>query len=188
MDAPLRQVAPPPARSVRMALVRQLARGSCGAEALAERLGLNLANSSQHVQRSRGAGLVSSQRDGTCVVHRLADEAETEIVSLLPAARCVAALAVASMERVITAYLRARDALQPVAAQDPLVRRRQGDAVILGACPEDECGLGTCRAHGTFRSSVQRPSCRTNARSSRIAGVLTACCRSKPWPDCVRGF
>jgi len=39
-----------------MALVRQLARGPCGAEALAERLGLNLANSSQHVQRSRGAG------------------------------------------------------------------------------------------------------------------------------------
>jgi len=130
-------------------LIRQLAQGPRSAEAPAERLGLSLANPSQHVQQSRRAGLASTQRDGTYVVYRLAEEAETEIVSLLATLWCVAEHAVASMKRVITAYFRARDELEPVAAQEPLVRLRQGDAAIRDACPEDKCGLGSRRSQGT---------------------------------------
>jgi ArsR family transcriptional regulator len=86
--------------------------------------------------------LVSTQREGKRVVYRLADEAERDIVSLLAALRGVAEHAVASMERIVTAYFRARDELEPVTATELVTRLRQGDVVILDVRPEDEYGLG----------------------------------------------
>src|SRR5215831_19687090 len=108
-------------RSLRWKL-EQLAQGPRSVEALAERVGLNLANASQHLQQLHGAGLVRRQREGKRVVYRLADEAERDIVSLLCALRHVAEHAVASMERIVTAYFRARDELEPVAAKELLTR------------------------------------------------------------------
>jgi rhodanese-related sulfurtransferase/DNA-binding HxlR family transcriptional regulator len=126
----------------RLALIEQLAQGPRSVEALAERVGVSVANASQHLQQLRRAGLVSAQRDGKRVVYRLADGAETDIVSLLSALRQVAERAVASMEGIVAAYFRARDELEPVAAEELLARLRQGDAVILDVRPEDEYGLG----------------------------------------------
>src|SRR6478736_9898510 len=82
----------------RIELIEQLAQGPRSVEALAERIGLTVANTSQHLQQLRRAGLVSTQRDGKRVVYRLSDEVETDIVSLLGALRHVAENAVASME------------------------------------------------------------------------------------------
>src|SRR2546423_5529518 len=79
----------------RIELIEQLAQGPRSVEALAERVGLNLANASQHLQQLRRAGLVSTRRDGKRVVYRLADEAETDIVALLGGLRHVAERAVA---------------------------------------------------------------------------------------------
>jgi ArsR family transcriptional regulator len=86
--------------------------------------------------------LVSTQRDGKRVVYRLADEVETDIVALLGALRHVAELAVASMERIVATYFRARDELEPIAAEELLARVRGGDVVILDVRPEDEYDLG----------------------------------------------
>jgi ArsR family transcriptional regulator len=63
-------------------------------------------------------------------------------VSLLGALHYGAEQAVASMERIVTAYFRARDGLEPVAAEELLARLRQGDVVILDVHPGDEFGLG----------------------------------------------
>jgi rhodanese-related sulfurtransferase/DNA-binding transcriptional ArsR family regulator len=126
----------------RVELIEQLAQGPRSVEALAERVGLSLANASQHLQQLRRAGLVTTQRSGKRVVYRLADEAETDIVSLLSALRHVAEHAVASMEAIVAAYFRARDELEPVAAEELMARLRRGDAVILDVRPEDEYGLG----------------------------------------------
>jgi ArsR family transcriptional regulator len=123
-------------------LIEQLAQGPRSVEALAERVGLSLANASQHLQQLRRAGLVSTQRDGKRVVYRLADEVERDIVSLLGALRHVAEHAVTSMERIIATYFRARDELEPVAAKELLARLRGGDVVLLDVRPEDEYGLG----------------------------------------------
>jgi ArsR family transcriptional regulator len=57
----------------------------------------------------RRAGLVSTRRDGKRVVYRLADDAESDIVSLLGALRHVAEHTVDSMDRIITTYFRSRD-------------------------------------------------------------------------------
>ncbi len=140
--AALAEVAKALGHEHRMELIEQLAQGPRSVEALAERVGLSLANASQHLQQLRRAGLVSTQRDGKRVVYRLADDVEQDIVSLLGALRRVAEHAVTSMERIVTAYFRARDELEPVAAEELLARLREGDVVILDVRPEDEYGLG----------------------------------------------
>jgi ArsR family transcriptional regulator len=126
----------------RVEIIEQLAQGPRSVEALAERVGLSVANASQHLQQLRHVGLVSTRRDGKRVVYRLADGAEAAIVSLLGSLRHVAEHAVASMERVIATYFHARDQLEPVTAKELRTRLREGNAVILDVRPEDEYGLG----------------------------------------------
>jgi rhodanese-related sulfurtransferase/DNA-binding HxlR family transcriptional regulator len=126
----------------RVELIEQLAQGPRSVEALADRVGLSLANASQHLQQLRRVGLVSTQRDGKRVIYRLADDAESDIVWLLAALRLVAERSVASMERIVAAYFRARDQLEPIAAKELLTRLRHGDVVLLDVRPEDEFGLG----------------------------------------------
>jgi rhodanese-related sulfurtransferase/DNA-binding transcriptional ArsR family regulator len=140
--AALAEVAKALGHEHRVELIEQLAQGPRSVEALAERVGLSVANASQHLQQLRRAGLVATQRDGKRVLYRLADEVETDIVSLLGALRHVAEHAVASMERIVAAYFQARDGLEPVAAKELLARVRQGDVLILDVRPEDEYGLG----------------------------------------------
>ncbi|MDQ2762164.1 MAG: metalloregulator ArsR/SmtB family transcription factor [Pseudomonadota bacterium] len=140
--AALAEVAKALGHEHRIELIEQLAQGPRSVEALAERVGLNLANASQHLQQLRRAGLVSTQRDGKRVVYRLADDAETDIVSLVGGLRHVAEHTVASMERVVRAYFRARDELEPVAASELVTRLRKGSVVLLDVRPEDEYGLG----------------------------------------------
>jgi ArsR family transcriptional regulator len=50
--------------------------------------------------------------------------------------------AVDSTERIVMAYFRARDQLEPVAVSELLTRRHDGSVVLLDVRPEDEYGLG----------------------------------------------
>jgi ArsR family transcriptional regulator len=140
--AALAEVAKALGHEHRVELIEQLAQGPRSVEALGERVGLTVANTSQHLQQLRRAGLVSTRRDGKRVVYRLADAAESDIVSLLGALRHVAEHAVDSMERIVTTYFHARDQLEPVAATELLTRLRDGSVVLLDVRPEDEYGLG----------------------------------------------
>jgi rhodanese-related sulfurtransferase/DNA-binding HxlR family transcriptional regulator len=140
--AALAEVAKALGHQHRIELIEQLAQGPRSVEALAERVGLTVANTSQHLQQLRRAGLVDTKREGKRVVYRLADAAEADIVSLLGAVRRVAEHAVASMERIVAAYFRARDQLEPVAATELLTRLRDRSVVLLDVRPEDEYGLG----------------------------------------------
>jgi rhodanese-related sulfurtransferase/DNA-binding MarR family transcriptional regulator len=140
--AALAEVAKALGHEHRVELIEQLAQGPRSVEALAERGGLTVANASQHLQQLRRAGLVRTQRDGKRVIYRLANGTEADIVSLLGALRHVAEHAIASMERVVTAYFRARDQLEPVAATELVTRLREGSVVLLDVRPHDEYGLG----------------------------------------------
>jgi DNA-binding transcriptional ArsR family regulator len=80
--AALSEVAKALGHEHRIALIEQLAQGPRSVEALANRVGPTAANASQHRQQLHRAGLLSTQRDGKCVVYRLADDAEAGIVSL----------------------------------------------------------------------------------------------------------
>jgi ArsR family transcriptional regulator len=140
--AALAEVAKAMGHEHRVELIEQLAQGPRSVEPLAQRVGLTVANASQHLQQLRRAGLVTAQREGKRVVYRLADDAEADIVSLPGGLRRVAEHSIASMERVIGAYFRARDALEPVAASELVMRLREGSVLLLDVRPEDEYGLG----------------------------------------------
>lgn len=134
--AALAEVAKALGHEHRIELIEQLAQGPRSVDALATRVGLSVANASQHLQYLRHAGLFAAQPDGKGVVYQLADDAETGIVSLLAALRQVAEHATAAMERVIRSYFRARDELEPVAAAELAARLRDGSVVLLDVRPQ----------------------------------------------------
>ena len=121
----------------RLELLEHLGQGERSVESLAERLGLSVANASQHLQHLRRAGLVASRRNGKYVLYRVADDA---VVDLLSGLRRVAERTVAEVDRLLSGYF--RDSLEPVGRTDLLDRMRDGLVTVLDVRPEDEFALG----------------------------------------------
>jgi rhodanese-related sulfurtransferase/predicted transcriptional regulator len=124
----------------RIELLDVLANGDRTVEALAREAGLSVANTSQHLQVLRQTGLVASRREGTSVHYRLATP---EVFEVWRALRTLAASRLAEVERLATAYLGARDGLEPVTRQE-LARRLQDDdsLVVLDVRPTEEHQAG----------------------------------------------
>src|SRR5262245_4951692 len=123
----------------RLELLEQLAQGERTVEILADRTGLSIANTSQHLQQMRRAGLVTNRRDGKFVLYQLADDS---VLSLLAALRTIAERNLAEVERVVRSYFEDRDSLEAVSRDELLSRSRAGTVTILDVRPEDEFGLG----------------------------------------------
>jgi rhodanese-related sulfurtransferase/DNA-binding MarR family transcriptional regulator len=124
----------------RIELLDVLANGERTVEVLAGEVGLSVANTSQHLQILRQAGLVSSRREGTSVHYRLA---APEVFELWRTLRTLAASRLAEVERLAAAYLGDRDELEPVTRQE-LARRLAdgGDLVVLDVRPAAEYAAG----------------------------------------------
>jgi rhodanese-related sulfurtransferase len=124
----------------RIELLDVLANGERTVEALATEVGLSMANTSQHLQVLRQAGLVATRRDGTSIYYRLA---APEVLQLWQALRTLAASRLAEVERLAAAYLDARDQLEPVTRKE-LARRLQAgdDLVVLDVRPAAEHAAG----------------------------------------------
>jgi len=103
----------------RAEIVDVLANGERTVESLAEAVGLSVANTSQHLQVLRRAGLVTSRRQSTHVRYALAGD---DVFALWSTLRGVAAAHVAEIDSLATAYLGDRAALEPV-TRDELHRR-----------------------------------------------------------------
>jgi rhodanese-related sulfurtransferase len=124
----------------RLELLDVLANGERPVEALAGQVGLSVANTSQHLQVLRQAGLVTSRRQGTSVHYRLAGP---EVFQLWQALRTLAASRLAEVERLAAAYLGARDQLEPVTRQELARRLQDGDdLVVLDVRPRAEYAAG----------------------------------------------
>src|SRR5919204_204613 len=124
----------------RIELLDVLANGERNVEALAGEVGLSVANTSQHLQVLRQAGLVTSRRDGTSIHYRLT---APEVFQLWQALPTLAASQLAEVERLAAAYLGARDQLEPVTREE-LSRRLQDtdDLVVLDVRPAAEYAAG----------------------------------------------
>jgi rhodanese-related sulfurtransferase len=105
-----------------------LANGERTVEALAGEVGLSVANTSQHLQILRQAGLVASRRAGTSVHYRLA---APEVFELWRTLRTLAAGRLAEVERLAAAYLGSRDELQPVTREELTRRLQDGDNLVV---------------------------------------------------------
>jgi rhodanese-related sulfurtransferase len=124
----------------RIELLDVLANGERTVEALAGEVGLTVANTSQHLQILRQAGLVSSRREGTSVHYRLA---APEVFELWRTLRTLAASRLAEVERLAAAYLGSRDELQPVTREELARRLQNGDnLVVLDVRPAAEHAAG----------------------------------------------
>ena len=111
----------------RLELVDLLAQGERSVEELATEASLSIANASQHLRALHQAELVSTRRDGTRVLYRLAGP---EVFALWQALRAAAEARLAEIDRVTAAFLSRRDEMEAV-GPDELLRRLAGDEVIL---------------------------------------------------------
>jgi rhodanese-related sulfurtransferase len=138
--ASLAEVAQALGHAHRLELLEHLAQGERSVEGLAARVGLNFANASRHLQILRRARLVETRRDGKHVFYSLAGDAL--VVELMQALGRVGERNVAEINRVMTDYFHARDALEAVSREDLVSRLHDGLVTVLDVRPEDEFALG----------------------------------------------
>jgi rhodanese-related sulfurtransferase/DNA-binding transcriptional ArsR family regulator len=123
----------------RLELIEHLAQGSRSVDLLAGKLGLPIANVSQHLQTLRRAGLVQAERDGKFVNYRLVDDT---VLPLFASVRAVAERHIAEVDRIVGAYFDARDDMEPVTREELAERMRDGLVTVIDVRPADEFALG----------------------------------------------
>lgn len=133
------QVAKAMANGNRLELLEFLAQGERSVDALARVSGLTVANTSQHLQQLRHAGLVTSRKVGQKVFYRLSGDDVSELFSAL---RAVAERHLAEVKRLVDDYLVVKDRLEPVHARELLERARDGLVTVLDVRPPEEYAAG----------------------------------------------
>ena len=120
----------------RIEILDILANGDRSVEALSVQLELSVANTSQHLQVLRRAGLVSSQRAGTSVIYSLAT---AEVFGFVRALREVAAARVTGIGDLTTAYLGRSDPEPSISRQELSELIASGvEPLVLDIRPREE--------------------------------------------------
>lgn len=122
----------------RMMLLEQLAQGERGVEALADKVGVTVANCSQHLQQLRRAGLVTSRRSGKAVIYRMTDDKTLVLMDLL------GRIAQQNLS-VVDDILRGLSngvAPEPITRAELSARLNEGSVTLLDMRPEDEFAMG----------------------------------------------
>jgi rhodanese-related sulfurtransferase/predicted transcriptional regulator len=123
----------------RLDLLEILAQGERSVDQLASLTGLSVANTSQHLQKLRQAGLTVGRKEGLYVYYRLAGD---EVLRLLDALRLTGETHVAEVDRLVRAFFASRDEMEPVAADELLDRARKGLVTVLDVRPAQEFAAG----------------------------------------------
>ncbi len=123
----------------RLDILELLAQGERNVDALARVAGLTVANTSQHLQYLRRAGLVSSRKKGLNVFYSLAGD---DVVTLLGALRRSAERHIGEIDRVMSGYFNERDSLEPITRKELLKRTREGLVTVLDVRPPEEYAAG----------------------------------------------
>jgi len=125
--------------AVRLECLELLAQGERSVDQLATLTGASVANTSQHLQKLKAAGLIVGRKEGQYVFYRLAGD---EIVGLLGALGKTGAAYLAEVERTVRLYYAARDGLEPVPARELLDRAKRGLVTVLDVRPPEEFAAG----------------------------------------------
>ena len=123
----------------RLELLEYIAQGERGVDELAKVSGLTVANTSQHLQQLRQAGLVRCRKEGLKVFYTLSGD---DVIGLLHALRGVAERHVADVERLVNTYLTVKDELEPLPRQELLQRVQDGLVTVLDVRPPEEYAAG----------------------------------------------
>jgi rhodanese-related sulfurtransferase/predicted transcriptional regulator len=125
------------ASPVRLELLDLLAQAPRSVEELARASGQSAANTSQHLQALRAAGMVTRAREGTRVRYDLAGD---EALRLWLALRDASAARLAEVERAARDYL--GEDVDTIGRADLLERLAHGDVVLVDVRPEEEYAAG----------------------------------------------
>lgn len=123
----------------RLELLEFLAQGARSVDALAKVTQLSIANTSQHLQHLRQAGLVTSQKDGLKVYYSISGD---DVISLLDSLRDVAERHISDVDMIVNTYLTAKDNLDPIPAAELLERVKQDLVTVLDVRPKEEFDAG----------------------------------------------
>ncbi|MBI5461458.1 MAG: metalloregulator ArsR/SmtB family transcription factor [Gammaproteobacteria bacterium] len=162
----------------RLEIIEFLAQGERSVDALAQIAGLSIANTSQHLQQLRQAGLVTLRKDGQRVYYRLSGD---DVVQMLNSLRAVADRHLTEVAHLVTTYLDTKDHLEPVLAQDLLARARAGEVTVLDVRPPEEF------AAGHLQGAINIPLNELEARLNELSPEheVVAYCRG---PYCVLSY
>jgi rhodanese-related sulfurtransferase len=125
------------ASPVRLELLDLLAQAPRGGEELARLSGQSRANTSQHLQALRAAGMVTRTRAGARVRYALAGD---EALRVWLALREASAARLAEVERAAREYL--GEDVDSIGREDLLERLARGDVVLVDVRPEAEYEAG----------------------------------------------
>lgn len=155
----------------RAEMVDVLANGERTVESLALQVGLSTANTSQHLQVLRQAGLVRSRREGNFIYYSLSD---ASVFDVWRAIRTFGAKHRAEIDELAAAYLGERDALEAV-TRDQLQRRLKSgdDLIVVDVRPAEEYAAG----HLPRAVSVPLPQLKRRLHDLRRDREIVAYCR-----------
>jgi rhodanese-related sulfurtransferase/predicted transcriptional regulator len=125
--------------AVRLELLELLAQGERSVDELSTLTGVSVANTSQHLQKLRQAGLVVGRKDAQFVRYRLTGN---EVVALFDALGVAGETHLAEVERIVRLYYSAKDEMEPVAAAELLERAKRGFVTVLDVRPREEYAAG----------------------------------------------
>lgn len=133
------RVADAAANPHRLELLDLLVQAPRTVEQLAQVALMTIANTSQHLQRLKRAGLVAGDRSGTSITYRLASPA---VARLWVELRTIAEQQLAEMDRAIDVYRPRRANFQQITAAELAERLTQGTVIVLDARPGIEYEAG----------------------------------------------
>jgi len=123
----------------RLELLEFLAQGERSVEQLSTVAGLTVANTSQHLQQLRHAGMVSCRKEGLKVYYRVSGD---DVINLLDALRAVAERHVTDVQHLVNTYLTVKDDLEPIPRAELLERVKDGLVTVLDVRPPEEYAAG----------------------------------------------
>lgn len=159
----------------RAELVDVLAQGERSVDDVAQEIGQSVANTSHHLRVLAKAGIVTTRRDGTKVIYRLASDAVEE---LWRAMRVVACAHRDDLDRLADAYLGADRDLETITRTELAERLERGDIIVIDVRPESEYRSGHIAGARSLPVKVLRRRLRELPRDAEVV----AYCRG---PFCV---
>ena len=162
----------------RLELLEFMAQGERSVDSLAQVSGLSVANTSQHLQQLRQAGLVKNRKQGHRVIYRLSGY---EVPALFALIREVAKRNLAEVDRLVDDYLKIKDDLEPVPATQLLERVRDGLVTVLDVRPAEEYVAG----HLPGAINIPLAELEKRLQEFQPSKQVVAYCRG---PHCVLAF
>jgi rhodanese-related sulfurtransferase/DNA-binding transcriptional ArsR family regulator len=124
---------------IRLEFLELLGQGERSVDDLSTLTGTAVANTSQHLQKLRQAGLIVGRKQGQFVFYRIAGD---KVMGLLAALATVGEAHDAEIERIVRLYFFSKDDFEPVPATELLDRARKGLVTVLDVRPPEEFAAG----------------------------------------------